>query len=165
MVSNFVIGASMLLEAKSEFLRLGAVVLVLVGTANSTELIRALSPWRRGTEKPDAESRKETPIVASNLDVNHRSRKLLLRKAIERRALAESNLPESEIGSARDPLARQASLFYFGLLGGVVGGCVAVYGVFGHLYAATLTGSIVSAVGLVTLACALVSAEQSSEAA
>jgi hypothetical protein len=72
-------------------------------------------------------------------------------------------LAADRVVPAHDALSAHARVFYAGLLAGLFGTGAAMYGLAINLYPSTLAGSIIASIGFVTLACALVSAEDISQ--
>jgi hypothetical protein len=72
-------------------------------------------------------------------------------------------LAANRVVPAHDALSAHARVFYAGLLAGLFGTGAAMYGLAINLFPSTLAGSIIASIGFVTLACALVSAEDVSQ--
>lgn len=181
-------GIFALLKAESDWLMLGGTILVIFGASQAAWILRSLSKastWSvkdRTTDFDDPTHAIDALEKILNSDVSRvdvkaqalRALHDLRTQEIERLNLFKSTIDSIQDGkvadlasvvtTVRDPLSRHAAVFYAGLLVGLLGTAVAVYGVVSKLYPSTLTGSIFASIGFVALACALLSAEDKGDA-
>ncbi len=181
-------GIFALLRGESDWLTLGGAFLVVFGASEGAWILRSISKastwslkdWTTDFDDPRRSIDALEKILnsdVSRVDVKAQALRALhdLRlQEIERLSLFKLTIESIQDGkvadvasvvtTVRDPLSRHASVFYAGLLAGLLGTAVAVYGLVSKLYPSTLTGSIFASIGFVALACALLSAEDKSDA-
>jgi hypothetical protein len=165
-VGELVIGTAFLVHSEASLLKWGAGFLVILGLSNSVLwAIASITAVLRPHEIRDARD-----FLDEKVSLNHPSfRQLADLLASSDKELYQENFAQTVVSasdgvtSRSDPLSKQAFFFYAGLLAGLLGTVAAMYGLASNLYPSTLAGSIIASIGFVTLACALISAEDASE--
>jgi hypothetical protein len=187
-LAQLLFGMFALLKADSDWLTLGGTILVIFGASEAAWILHFISKastWSPKDRPTDFEvSRRSIDALETilNSDVSRLEIKAQTLRAlhdlrtqeIERLTLSRMTIDAdkeekvadfvSVVTTGRDSLSRHSSVFYVGLLVGFLGTAVAVYGLVSKLYPSTLTGSIIASIGFLSLACALLSAEDKIDA-
>jgi hypothetical protein len=158
-VTELVAGTCILFSSEGIILKLVAIGLVVLASVQSAWWAD-VSAWRLKHSLEDFE--EEQPDLFDKMPTANPLQEARLN--IYGAQLSRTRILAADgVTSARDPLSKHAFFFYAGLLAGLSGIAAAVYGLASNLYPSTLAGSIIASIGFVTLACALVSAEEASE--